>query len=133
MTPSEAIREIEDTFDKKLTPKQTSRYLRFLGKFNREDISGITEKAIEECRYLPRISQLNDAVRDLLVLRPERKRRADPGCPECRGTGWRYVVGYCKFTKQEEAAVERCNCLDDRGSSKAPGEKPEALEEEIPF
>ena len=110
MTPAEAVREIEEVYDKKLTDKQTVTYTRFLGKFNREDISRILEKAIEEARYLPRISQLNDAAKDLLILKPQRKTRADPKCEACHGTGWEYVKVTYRETGDVVEAVQRCDC-----------------------
>lgn len=115
MTPNEAVVELQNTYDKQLTDFQAARYTRFLGKFTLSDIDKIVEKAIEESRLLPRISVLNDAARDLLVLRPDRRRKADKECPTCRGTGWEYVTTYCKYTEQEEEAVKRCGCRDDPG------------------
>lgn len=110
MTPSEAITELEDTYDKNLTPRQADKYVRFLGKFNFNDIEKVTTKAIETCLYLPRISQLNDAAKDLLVLQPDRRVKADPGCEACQGTGWKYVEVADGSSGDLVEAVKRCNC-----------------------
>ena len=112
MNPREAITELEQTYDKNLTDFQVTRYTRFLGKFNMADIDKIVEKAIEDSRYLPRIGQLNDAAKDLLILQPVRRRREDPGCSICSGTGWEYVKAVRKQTGQEVDAVERCSCRE---------------------
>lgn len=115
MTPNEAILELEDTYDKELTVKQTFKYQKFLAKFTPDDVSNMTMKAIEDCKYLPRIAQLNDARKDLLILQPDRARKPDRDCPVCGGTGWQFVSVMCRVTRQEEKAVERCGCKEDPG------------------
>ena len=115
MTPNEAILELEDTYDKELTVKQTAKYQKFLAKFTPADIEGMTMRAIEDCKYLPRIAHLNDARKDLNILQPDRARKPDKDCSLCSGTGWQYVTAYHKLTQQEVKAVERCSCEEDPG------------------
>lgn len=122
MTPQEAVHEIENTYDKQLTQFQTVRYCRFLAKFTLDDIDKIVEKAVEETRMMPRIANLNDAARDLLILRPDRRTKADKGCTICDGTGWEYVTVTYRETGQEVQAVERCSCRSDPGPAGPPGE-----------
>ena len=113
MTPSEAIVELQNTYDKQLTDFQTARYIRFLGKFSLGDIEKIVEKAIEGSHLLPRISKLNDAATDLLILKPDRGRKADKDCSMCDGTGWQYV--HIDKPGMDVKAVRRCGCRDDPG------------------
>lgn len=115
MTPGEAVIELQNTYDKELTEFQTARYIRFLSKFPNDDIEKIVEKTVEESRLLPKIAQLNDAVKDLLIQRPDRKRKPDKDCQVCSGTGWQYVTVLCKFTQEEVEAVKPCGCKDDPG------------------
>ena len=115
MTPIEAVAELEDTYDKQLTLKQTTKYLKFLGKFTPADVEGMTMKAIEDCKYLPKIAHLNDARKDLMIHQPDRARKPDRDCSLCDGTGWQYVKVFYSETKQEVQAVERCGCYDDPG------------------
>ena len=115
MTPVEAVMELEDTYDKQLTNKQTAKYLKFLGKFTSSDVEGMTMKAIEDCKYIPRIAHLNDARKDLNIQQPDRSRQPDRDCRICDGTGWRYVTVTYRETKQDVQAVERCGCRDDPG------------------
>ncbi|MCK5318541.1 MAG: hypothetical protein KAJ55_11520 [Anaerolineales bacterium] len=115
MTPSEAVIELQNTYDKELTEFQTARYTRFLMKFTPADIEKIIEKSVEECRLLPKIASLNDAARDLLVQRPDRRRGPDRDCKVCDGTGWKYVKVFYSETKQEVQAVEHCGCEADPG------------------
>ncbi len=115
MTPSEAVIELQNTYDKELTEFQTARYCRFLGKFKLDDIERIVEKAIEETRMLPKIAHLKDAATDLLIIRPDRKRKADPDCPVCYGTGWQYVTVMCKYSHENARTVKPCGCKDDPG------------------
>jgi len=115
MTPSEAVIELQNTYDKELTEFQTARYTRFLSKFTPADVEKIIEKSVEECRLLPKIASLNDAAKDLLVQRPDRRRGPDRNCTVCDGTGWRYVTVTYSQTHQEVRAVERCGCEEDPG------------------
>jgi len=115
MTPAEAVIELESTYDKQLTQFQTVRYCRFLAKFTLDDIDKIVEKAVEDSRLMPRIASLNDAARDLLILRPDRRHKADKGCSICSGTGWEYVTATYNQTGQEVQAVVRCSCRSDPG------------------
>lgn len=125
MKSSVAIQELEETYGKELTTNQRSRYARFLGKFTPSDIDKMIEKATEDSRYLPRISQLNDAAKDLLVLQPDRKLKADPGCSICSGTGWEYVtINSAKTKNQDVRAVQPCHCRQTPHISDS---------EEIPF
>lgn len=115
MTPNEAILELEDTYDKELTVKQTAKYQKFLAKFTPNDIEGMTMRAIEDCKYLPRIAHLNDARKDLMILQPDRKRKPDRDCSLCDGTGWEYVTAFHTITKTQVKAVKRCSCEEDPG------------------
>ncbi len=115
MTPVEAVVELEDTYDKKLTHKQTAKYLKFLGKFTPTDVEGMTMKAIEDCKYIPRIAHLNDARKDLMIQQPDRGRKPDRECGICDGTGWQYVTVLDKIFQQEVKAVKRCGCHEDPG------------------
>ncbi len=111
MTPSEAIIELQNTYDKKLTDFQVTRYVAFLGKFAPGDVGKIIEKSVEDARYLPRIAQLNEAATDLLILQPDRKDHADRGCPICSGSGWEYVTANSAKTKNQDVrAVKPCHC-----------------------
>lgn len=113
MTPSEAIVELQNTYDKQLSEFQTARYVRFLAKFSLGDIDKIVEKAIEKSRLLPRIASLNDAAEDLLILKPDRRNKADKSCGICSGTGWEYVTINKPGT--DVKAVRRCSCREDPG------------------
>lgn len=115
MTPSEAIVELQNTYDKQLTDFQTARYVRFLQKFSLDDIGKIVEKAVEGSRLMPRIASLNEAATDLLILKPDRKSKADKSCGICSGTGWQYVNVTWKLTGDTVKAVKRCGCNDDPG------------------
>ena len=110
MKPSEAVREIEDTWDKKLKPKQTDRYLRALGKYNQTDIDMITERVIEESKYFPKIADFTSAAKDLLILQPVRRVKADRKCETCRGVGWEFVKATDKQSGDLVEAVKRCVC-----------------------
>lgn len=107
--------ELEDTYDKQLTNKQTAKYLKFLGKFTPADVEGMTMKAIEDCKYIPRIAHLNDARKDLMIQQPDRARHPDRDCSLCDGTGWQYVTVTYRETGKEVRAVERCYCREDPG------------------
>lgn len=111
MTPSEAIIELQNTYDKKLTNFQVTRYVAFLGKFKPGDVAKVVAKAIEDARYLPRIAQLNDAASDLLVVKRERTQMGDRGCSICSGSGWEYVTVNSEKTKNQDVrAVKPCHC-----------------------
>ncbi len=114
MTPSEAIVELQNTYDKQLTDFQTARYIRFLQKFSLGDIDKIVEKAIEGSRLLPRIASLNDAATDLLILKPDRSSKPDKSCGTCSGTGWEYVT--VNYHGTDVQAVGRCFCREDPGA-----------------
>ena len=116
MTPTEAVIELQNTYDKELTQFQTARYVRFLGKFNLTYIEKIVEKAVEETKMMPRIAHLKSAAEDLLILKPDRKSKADKGCTVCSGTGWEYVtVNSAKTNHKDVKAAQRCSCKDDPG------------------
>lgn len=115
MKPNQAIMELEDTYDKKLTHKQTAKYLKFFGKFSPADVEGMTMKAIEDCKFLPKIASLNDARKDLMIQQPDRKPKPDRDCSMCSGTGWQYVTVMDKLFQREVQAVKRCGCFDDPG------------------
>jgi len=115
VTPAEAVMELEDTYDKELTHKQTAKYLKFLGKFTPADVEGMTMKAIEDCKYIPRIAHLNDARKDLMIQQPDRKKKPDRDCGACDGTGWQYVNVTWKLTGDSVKAVKRCGCNEDPG------------------
>ncbi len=111
MTPNEAIIELQNTYDKKLTNFQVTRYTRFLAKFTPADVARLVEKAVESERYLPRIAQLDDAAADLLILKPDRTNRGDKGCPVCSGSGWEFVTVNNDYTKNQDVrAVKPCYC-----------------------
>ena len=116
MTPVEAVAELEDTYDKQLTNKQTAKYLKFLGKFSASDLEGMIMRAIEDCKYIPRIAHLNDARKDLLIMQPDRARKPDRDCGVCSGSGWEYVTATHGITHTEVKAVKRCGCYDDPGA-----------------
>lgn len=115
MTPTEAIIELQNTYDKTLTPFQAARYTRFLGKFNLADIEKIVEQAVESTKMMPRIAHLREAAEDLLILKPDRRSKADKGCTICDGTGWEYVTVTYRETGQDVQAVQRCSCRSDPG------------------
>ncbi len=111
MTPNEAIIELQNTYDKTLTDFQVTRYTSFLAKFTPTDVARLVEKAVEDARYLPRIAQLNDAAKDLLILQPERSTGGEKGCLVCSGSGWEYVTANSAKTKNQDVrAVKPCHC-----------------------
>lgn len=115
MTPTEAVIELQNTYDKQLTQFQTARYTRFLGKFNLADIEKIVEQAVESTKMMPRIAHLREAAEDLLILKPDRRAQPDKSCGICSGTGWEYVTVKYRETGQDVQAVRRCSCKDDPG------------------
>ena len=114
MTAEQLVRQLEEHWDKELKYSQRQAYLRKLRRFSGDELGQILERLIEECTFLPKISQIYKvAFEDLQI--DSRTASSKSVCGTCFGSG--VIPG-------EDLYYDRCHCIctlcDGTGWQEAP-------------
>ncbi len=116
MTPGELVLSVERQWGKPFKPDQRATYVRKLGRFNPIQLEQIFDKLLEDCSYVPKVSNIFDAARDLGFLQQSRERKTlgSGDCPTCEGIGVRYITRERRMSDgvvfKPGGAVVRCEC-----------------------
>jgi hypothetical protein len=116
MTAVQLVLSIERQWGKQFEPDQRANYVRMLGRFNPIQLEQIFDKLLEKCNYVPKVSNIHDAARDLGFLKKSRGQKTvgSEDCPTCESTGFKYITEAVTrsdgVTFQPDKAVVSCEC-----------------------
>lgn len=109
MTLSDFLKDLENYYGKAFPDPEPYRFM--LRKFNEEDLGHIRNRLFEDQKFLPKISQIYEAAKDLLIDTAHKSEsRANRDCEDCSGTGWECVTSCEITTGATYDSVRRCDC-----------------------
>ncbi len=120
MTAGELVLSLERQWGKQLETDQRAHYVRKLTRFDPSQIEQIFDRLLEDCTYVPKVSNIFDAARDLGFLQQSRERKTlgGKGCTACEATGFRYITEAVTMpdgvTFEPGKAVTICVCRRKR-------------------
>jgi hypothetical protein len=103
------LKDLENYYGKAFPDLGPYRFM--LRKFSEEDLERIRNRLLEDQKFLPKVSQIYEAAKDLLIDTAHKSAsRVDRDCDDCNGTGWEYVTSHEITTGEPYNSVRRCDC-----------------------